>query len=184
MVHTIGHSIHSLEVFVEWLVAHGSNHVADVRKMPRSRRHPHFSIERLPRALAAAEIGYSHWPELGGLRTGAADSMNAGWRNASFRAFADYMQTEEFSEAIDRLRVLAGAKQVAILCAESVPWRCHRSLICDALVARGVIAEHIINANRRNPHVLTPFAPVEGTRVTYPAKGHTEETDQQRLFDA
>jgi uncharacterized protein (DUF488 family) len=143
--------------------------VADVRTIPRSRHNPQFNRDTLPAALAAAGIEYRHLPALGGLRRTNPASPNAGWRNASFRGFADYMQTTEFVAGLDELLSLAQQWRVAIMCAEAVPWRCHRSLIADALFARGIPVEHIISPGHTQAHQLTPFACVEGTQVTYPA---------------
>ncbi len=166
---TVGHSTRSLEAFVELLLAHGVEHVVDVRTVPRSRRNPQFNRETLPEALAAHGIGYTHLANLGGLRHPRADSPNTAWRNLSFRGYADYMATTAFAAGLDDLLALAGRQRAAIMCAEAVPWRCHRALIADALLARGVRVEDILSAARRQPHRLTPFAHVEGTQITYPA---------------
>ena len=168
IVLTIGHSTRSLEELLELLEAHGVEHLADVRTIPRSRHNPQFNRERLARELRRAGIGYTHMPNLGGLRHARSDSPNQGWRNASFRGFADYMQTLEFKAGIGALIEMAVSARTAIMCAEAVPWRCHRSLIADALCARGSRVEHILSATRAEPHALTAFAMVEGTRVTYP----------------
>jgi uncharacterized protein (DUF488 family) len=152
------------------LKAHGVELVVDVRTVPRSRRNPQFSRENLPASLAAAGIGYIHLPELGGLRKPRPDSINAAWRNDSFRGYADYMQTAEFAAGIEHLLELAAERPAAVMCAEAVPWRCHRSLIGDALTARGHRVENIMSATSRTPHRMTPFARVEGTTVTYPAE--------------
>jgi uncharacterized protein (DUF488 family) len=143
--------------------------LADVRTIPRSRANPQYDQARLARALEAAGIGYAHLPHLGGLRKPRPDSPNAGWRNTSYRGYADHMATPEFEEGLCELRALARAGPVAVMCAEAVPWRCHRSLIADALLARGVTVEHIVGRGRTQPHRLTPFARVEGRAVTYPA---------------
>lgn len=140
----------------------------DIRTIPRSRRNPQFNREALAKLLEREGIAYSHIKELGGLRHARRDSMNTGWRNASFRGYADYMQTSEFAQAVGRLLQLCEEKQCAVMCAEAVPWRCHRSLLADALVARGIAVEHIMSARRRDAHKLTPFARVENERVTYP----------------
>lgn len=166
---TVGHSTRSLEAFADLLRAHGIEQVVDVRTVPRSRRNPQFNRETLPAALAAYGIGYIHLPSLGGLRHPRTDSPNTAWRNLSFRGYADYMATPEFAAGLDALLALAGQRHVAIMCAEAVPWRCHRSLIADALLVRGVPVEDILSATRRQPHRLTPFARVEGMRITYPA---------------
>ena len=167
-IFTIGHSTHPIDEFVHLLQTHGVEQLIDIRTVPRSRTNPQFNRDTLPNSLQAARIGYVHMPALGGLRRTHADSPNTAWRNASFRGYADYMQTPEFAAAIESLIELAGGRQVAIMCAEAVPWRCHRSLVADALSARGIPVEDILSAGRRQPHKLTPFAKVEGTRVWYP----------------
>ena len=169
-VFTVGHSTHELAEFIRLLQAHGVTRIADVRTVPRSRRNPQFNKETLPDALKTAGIGYVHLPGLGGLRHARADSPNMAWRNASFRGFADYMQTDEFAENIKSLSDLAKEGYMALMCAEAVPWRCHRSLIADALTVRGIAVEHIMSTAHRQPHTLTPWARVEGTRITYPAE--------------
>jgi uncharacterized protein (DUF488 family) len=166
---TIGHSTRSLEEFIELLQAHGATCVADVRTVPRSRHNPQFNVDTLPAALKAAGIDYIHLPGLGGLRHSRADSINGGWRNASFRGYADYMQTSEFENSLDELIALAQRQTLALMCAEAVPWRCHRSLIADALLAHGIVTEHIMSLTHRQQHKLTPFAVVQGTAVIYPA---------------
>jgi uncharacterized protein (DUF488 family) len=168
LVLTIGHSTRPLATFVELLKAHGVKLLADVRTVPRSRHNPQFNQESLPASLATAGIKYVHVPGLGGLRHARRDSVNTGWRNLSFRGFADYMQTLEFEENLEALLKLARRRRLAIMCAEAVPWRCHRSLIADALTIRGVQVEHISSAKRRNPHALTLWARVEGLQITYP----------------
>jgi uncharacterized protein (DUF488 family) len=168
VVLTVGHSTRALEAFIQLLQAHGVKRVLDVRTVPRSRRNPQFNRELLPNSLGQAKIGYTHLKELGGLRHPLPDSLNTGWRNSSFRGFADYMQTPEFAAGLAKLMKFASRAQVALMCAEAVPWRCHRSLIADALVVQGVRVEHILSATRRKEHSLTPFARVEGTRITYP----------------
>jgi uncharacterized protein (DUF488 family) len=168
IVSTVGHSTRSIEEFVNLLASHNIQRIVDVRTMPRSRRNPQFNKEAMPQTLGQAQIGYTHIPELGGLRRARPDSINTGWRNLSFRGFADYMQTPEFEAGLERLIELAGTGRVAIMCAEAVRWRCHRSLIADALVSRGIPVEEILAAGRSQPHQLTPFAKVDGARVTYP----------------
>lgn len=152
--------------------------LADVRALPRSRRHPQFDRDSLGAALPAAGIAYAHCPALGGLRTPRADSDQLGWREPAFRAYADYMQTVEFAAALDALVALAAQAELAILCAEADPAHCHRGLIADALLARGIAVEHLLDLGRARPHALTPFAKLEGSRVTYP--GPTRLPD---LFD-
>ena len=168
---TVGHSTRPIGEFVALLKAHGVERVVDVRTVPRSRRNPQFGKDVLPDSLAAAGIGYTHMPGLGGLRRAKPDSPNTGWRNASFRGYADYMQTPAFAAAVENLISLAEKQTVALMCAEAVPWRCHRSLIADALLARGIASEDISSPTRRAPHKLTPFARVRGTTVTYPPEG-------------
>ena len=167
-IFTIGHSTLPIEHFVELLRSNGVEQLIDIRTVPRSRRNPQFNREALPEPLARAGIEYLHMPELGGLRHPRPDSRNGAWRNDGFRGYADYMQTPEFAAAIERLIEFGTAKQTAIMCAEAVPWRCHRSLVGDALLARGITVEDIIGGARRQAHKMTPFAQVEGTRVWYP----------------
>jgi uncharacterized protein (DUF488 family) len=169
-VFTVGHSSRSLEVFLELLRAHGVERIIDVRSIPRSRRNPQFNRETLPGMLRAAGIGYVYLPKLGGLRHARRDSPNRAWRNASFRGYADHMDTAEFAQGLARLLKLAREKQCAVMCAEAVPWRCHRSLIADALLVRRIPVEHILSRTRRQKHSLTPFAKVERLRLTYPAE--------------
>lgn len=175
IVVTIGHSTRTLDVFIHLLQAHTVARVVDVRTVPRSRHNPQFNRETLPDALSTAGLGYLHLLSLGGLRRPRPDSPNTGWQNASFRGFADYMQTPEFVEALQTLITLAGQERIALMCAEAVPWRCHRSLIADALTVRGIRVEHIISAKHRQAHVLTPWARLDGTRLSYPP-----ETAKQR----
>ena len=171
-IFTIGHSTRSWEEFRDLLRAHGIQRVIDVRTIPRSRHNPQFSRETLSKKLRSAKIGYVHLRRLGGLRHARRDSPNGGWRNASFRGYADYMQTSEFTQALERLIKLAHQKQSAIMCAEAVPWRCHRSLIADALTIRGNPVAHIVSAAKRM-HSLTPFARVCGHSITYPPSPQT-----------
>jgi uncharacterized protein (DUF488 family) len=169
VVYTVGHSTRPIDAFVALLAAHGVDVVADVRTVPRSRHNPQFAREALQASLAAHGIDYAGFPGLGGFRHARADSPNAGWRNASFRGYADYMQTPAFADSLARLLALAREHTVAAMCAEAVPWRCHRSLIADALLVRGVRVEEIVSELRADVHRLTPFARVEGTAITYPA---------------
>ena len=140
-----------------------------MRTVPASRRMPHFTREALERSLPAHGIDYLHMPELGGLRKPRPDSINTGWCNDSFRGYADYMQSDGFWSAIRRLEALADGRRAAIMCAEAVPWRCHRSLIADALLMHGDDVRHIVGMGEPQPHRLTPFAQVEDERITYPA---------------
>ena len=144
--------------------------IVDVRTIPKSRHNPQFNKETLPAALRTVGIAYQHMSELGGLRHPLPNSRNQASRNASFRGFADYMQTPEFNEGLQKLIEMARKDRVAIMCAEAVPWRCHRSLIADALLARGVRVEHILSEARSQTHVITPWACVKRKRVTYPAQ--------------
>ena len=168
VIWTLGHSTRSLDAFLALLVAHDIQRLGDIRTIPQSRRHPHFGQAALARSLADAGIGYTHLPGLGGLRKPRPDSINTAWRHAGFRGYADYMQTPPFAEAIAELLRLAAIDRVAIMCAEAVPWRCHRQLVADALVARGVEAREIESPARTRPHALTAWARVDGERVTYP----------------
>ena len=167
---TVGHSTRPIDEFIALLKNHGVKRLVDVRKVPRSRHNPQFNADELPHTLRSAHISYTHMPELGGLRHARKDSFNTGWRNLSFRGFADYMQTPEFEQGLQALIEMGAREPVAIMCAEAVPWRCHRSLIADALTARGIPVEDIIGTARAQPHKLTPFAHVEGARVTYPGE--------------
>jgi uncharacterized protein (DUF488 family) len=167
-VFTVGHSTRSAEEFVALLKAHAIELLVDIRTVPRSRHNPQFNRDTLPETLRRAGIEYLHLAELGGLRKAREDSINTGWRNLSFRGFADYMQTPEFESGLARLMDLAKTRRAAVMCAEAVPWRCHRSLIGDALVARGAEVLELSGITRAQPHRMTPFARVDGTRVSYP----------------
>jgi hypothetical protein len=168
IIMTIGHSTRTLEEFIRLLQAHTVSHVVDVRTVPRSRHNPQFNKTSLPGSLKKAGLEYSYMPGLGGLRHAHRDSINLGWRNASFRGYADYMQTTEFEQSLEELIQLANQDRIALMCAEAVPWRCHRSLIADALLIRGIRTEDIMSPTRRQIHTLTPFAKVRGTTITYP----------------
>lgn len=161
---TVGHSTRARDDFIALLKAHAVKRLVDVRTIPRSRHNPQFNREHIGPALRRAGISYLHMKALGGLRRARPDSKNTAWRNASFRGFADYMQTREFAGYLRRLMKLARGKQTAIICAEAVPWRCHRSLIGDALLARGYRVEEIQSLKSTRAHVLTPWALVRGTR--------------------
>ena len=149
-------------------MSHGVTSLADVRTVPRSRHNPQFGGDALAQSLSVADIEYRPFPGLGGFRRASDDSPNAGWRNASFRGYADYMETPAFRAELDALIALARARTVAVMCAEAVPWRCHRSLIADALTVRGIRAEEIISETKTQLHRLTSFARVDGTTITYP----------------
>ena len=168
LVCTIGHSNRPIGAFVDLLRANEIARVLDVRTVPRSRHNPQFNRETLAETLGALHIGYTHLSGLGGLRHARPDSLNTGWNNVSFRGYADYMQSPEFAENVQRVTELATREGCALMCAEAVPWRCHRSLIGDALLVRGVRVEHIIGLGKRKPHILTAFAHVNGTQITYP----------------
>lgn len=169
MIFTIGHSTRSAEEFLKLLQAHDVTGLADVRTMPRSRRHPHFSGDVLSMFLPAHGIEYLHLAGLGGLRKPRPDSPNGGWRHPAFRAYADHMQTREFTDALETLLAFAKGRQAVVMCAEAKWWQCHRQLIADALVARGIDVRHIMSGREAPPHELTPFARVTGSAVGYPA---------------
>lgn len=168
LVCTIGHSTLPLEEFIHLLQINGVTHVLDVRSVPRSRHNPQFDRSSLPSALHAFGIGYTHLPGLGGLRRACRESINGGWHNESFRGYADYMQGADFVQHLHQAIVLIQKERCALMCAEAVPWRCHRSLIADALTVRGVVVEDIIGPHGRSRHRLTPFAKVRGLEISYP----------------
>ncbi|MDQ1472812.1 MAG: hypothetical protein QOJ99_4292 [Bryobacterales bacterium] len=168
VVLTVGHSTRPAEEFIQLLQAHQVHRLVDVRTIPRSRHNPQFNQDQLSTALELADVHYTHMPGLGGLRHARPDSVNSAWRNDSFRGYADYMQTPEFSRNLDVLIELATREQSAVMCAEAVPWRCHRSLIADALVVRGIEAREIVSLSGTRLHTLTPWAKVDGLQVTYP----------------
>ncbi|MBI2986801.1 MAG: DUF488 domain-containing protein [Deltaproteobacteria bacterium] len=168
-IYTIGHSTRTINEFIKLLRHYEVELLLDVRTVPKSRHVPHFNAELLMRSLGEQGIEYCHLKQLGGLRKPAKDSLNAGWRNLSFRGFADYMQTAEFRKALAEALQLASAKRAALMCAEAVPWRCHRSLIADALAAfHGAEIRHILSETKLQKHEITPFAVVENRRLTYP----------------
>ena len=167
-IFTIGHSTLPIERFAALLKVYGIERLADIRTVPRSRHNPQFNADTLAASLATENIEYVPMPALGGLRHARRDSPNAGWRNKSFRGYADYMQSEAFHEALESLIHLGSRKRVAIMCAEAVPWRCHRSLVADALIVRGVPVVEILSENSHRAHKLTPFARIDGTSITYP----------------
>jgi uncharacterized protein (DUF488 family) len=177
-IFTVGHSTRTLDEFVELLRAHAVRAVADVRLIPKSRRLPHFNDDVLSASLPEAGIAYHRFKSLGGRRRPRADSVNLGWRNESFRGYADFMQTPTFAAALDELMALAGQTPTTTMCAEAVPWRCHRSMISDALIVRGWTVRDITSPTKAAVHQLTPFAKVEGTRITYPV-----DPRQAELFD-
>ena len=177
---TIGHSTRPIGEFMNLLRAHEIRLLVDVRTIPRSRHSPQFNTDRLAESLKEAGLVSLHMPSLGGLRKALKDSINNGWRNASFRGYADYMQTAEFWNALEELMMHGQQHPPAIMCAEAVPWRCHRSLIADALVARGWEVRHILSQVKADEHRLTPFAVIDGTTVVYPQPA--DPLDPPRLF--
>lgn len=180
VVYTVGHSTRSIEEFVALLHRGAIRAVIDVRAFPMSRRHPHFNRDVLSATLAANDITYAHAPALGGRRRPRPDSPNGAWRNDGFRAYADHMSTPEFRRGIDELIASAARAPTTVMCAEAVPWRCHRSLIADALVARGCEVRHLLDASI-NPHTLTEFARVVNAEVTYPPPSGSPTT-QTEMF--
>ena len=167
-IFTVGHSTRPIGDFLRLLKAHGVRLIADVRTVPRSRHNPQFNQEALRRALGRERVSYRHLKSLGGLRRALKESPNMAWRNASFRGFADYMQSDEFAGGLEKLMELARRRLTAVMCAEAVPWRCHRSLIGDALLIRGFQVEELSSLSSTRPHTLTPWARVRGLRITYP----------------
>lgn len=174
-LYTIGHSTHSIEEFIELLTTHGVTQLIDIRTVPKSRHNPQFMQDSLVETLPAAGITYRYMKNLGGLRPTHKDSINTAWRNASFRGYADYMQTADFAAGIDELIEYASGQPTAIMCAEAVPWRCHRSMVGDALVVRGVEVIDIMSLTKNSPHTLTSFASVDGTRIYYPPENTAEK---------
>jgi uncharacterized protein (DUF488 family) len=172
---TIGHSARSIDEFIELLNDHGVKEIVDVRSVPKSRHCPQFNSDSLSNSLRKAQIRYTHIEKLGGLRHSRKDSINLGWRNASFRGYADYMATPEFSEGLDALMRIAHSRKTAIMCAEAVPWRCHRSLIADAMSERGWTVRDILSAKAPSVHRLTPFLKLVNGQLTYPAPQETQE---------
>ena len=178
-IYALGHSTRSIAEFVELLHHYGVTTLADIRTIPRSRHNPQFNRADLEASLLRENIRYVHLPRLGGLRRGLGKaSPNTAWRNASFRGYADYMQTEEFARGLAELLALAVNGPVALMCAEALPWRCHRSLVADALLARGIGVQEIQSARRVTPHRLTPFAHVEGEHITYPGEAANVEPNE------
>ncbi len=167
-IFTVGHSTHPIDEFIDILKAHGIKKLIDVRTVPKSRHNPQFNADELAASVRASGITYRRMTALGGLRHTTKDSPNGAWRNASFRGYADYMQTSEFSAAVDQLVERGRSNNAAIMCAEAVPWRCHRSLIGDALLVRDIKVLDIMTATSAKPHTLTSFARVDGRRVWYP----------------
>lgn len=180
-VFTIGHSTRTLNEFLELLKAYGVSLVLDVRTVPRSRHNPQFNKETLPNTLKQEGVKYIHMAGIGGLRRPTRDSVNLAWKNISFRGYADFMQTKDFTENLLKLIALARENCLAVMCAEALPWRCHRNLISDALVVRRIRVEHIISKSSTISHQLNELAHVEGTKITYPL--FSKETPQRSLAD-
>lgn len=168
-LYTVGHSNRTADEFLGLLLAHGVQKVVDIRTIPASRHNPQFAKNALRETLKEARIAYEHLPALGGLRRAAPDSANLGWTNASFRGYADYMATKEFARGLARLKAIAAGETTAIMCAEAVPWRCHRSLVADALTVQGWLVRHIQSRTTAKPHALTPFLEVSAGKLLYPA---------------
>jgi len=181
VVLTIGHSTRTLEEFVQLLEVFGITLVVDVRTIPRSRHNPQFNKETLPNSLKHYGVRYIHMPEIGGLRHPKHQSVNTAWKNSGFRGYADYMQTQEFMDSLLKIVALARENRLALMCAEALPWRCHRNLLSDALVVRHIKVEHIISKDSVFNHELNSLAQVEGTKITYPL--FTKETPQRTLGD-
>ncbi len=172
-IFTVGHSTLAIERFIRLLRIYGIERLVDIRSIPRSHHNPQFNDTALADTLAAAHLEYVHFPALGGLRHASRASLNTGWRNKSFRGYADYMQTEEFAAALQALVQMSRQGRVAIMCAEAVPWRCHRSLVADALSIRGIPVVEILSESDYRMHELTSFAHVEGLQITYPPEQAT-----------
>ena len=178
---TIGHSTRTLEEFIDLLGVYSVTLLVDVRTVPRSRHNPQFNKETLPNSLKSYGVKYIHMPEIGGLRHPKHDSVNTAWKNSGFRGYADYMQTKEFTDNLLKIISLARENRLALMCAEALPWRCHRSLISDALIVRHMKVEHIIGKDSTINHQLTEFAHLDGTKITYPL--YAKETPQRTLGD-
>lgn len=168
VMYTIGHSTHPIDEFIELLKSHGIRELVDVRSIPMSRYNPQFNTDALKRSLSQAGINYRLLKKLGGRRHTKKDSVNLGWRNTSFRGYADYMSTQEFAEGMASLEKVAAARPNAIMCAEAVPWRCHRSLISDALIKRGWLVRDITSKSKAARHRLTPFLKMRKGQIVYP----------------
>lgn len=181
-IFTIGHSTRPIDEFVQAMKAHGIQMVIDVRTIPKSGHNPQYNSDALADTLQRHDIGYEHMPGLGGLRRAKKDSVNTGWENASFRGFADYMQTAEFEESLQKLIGTAKKSATVILCAEAVPWRCHRSLIGDALLVRGFKVLDIMGKGNVREHAMTRWAKTDGERVTYPGPPAGAEDQEEKCF--
>lgn len=181
IIYTIGHSTRGIEEFIALIERSRVDRLIDVRAFPGSRRYPHFNRDALANTLPEHGIEYRHQPSLGGRRRPRPGAPPSAWRNEGFRGYADYMRTAEFHRALDELMTLAAERRTVIMCSEAVPWRCHRSLISDALYARDVTVEHILDSGT-SPHALTSFAVVNDGEVSYPATGDTNESDDQHAL--
>lgn len=178
-IYTIGHSTRPIDEFISLLQQHSIEQLVDIRTIPKSRHNPQYEQQALSASLQDHGINYVYLKNLGGLRSAAKESNNDAWRNRSFRNYADYMQTEAFGAGIEELIAISADKVTAIMCAEAVPWRCHRSLVSDALLVRGIESYEIISATSERPHTMTSFAVVEGTTITYPKSALPENHDEQ-----
>lgn len=174
-IFTIGHSTRHIEEFISILQKYGIRQLVDIRTIPKSRRNPQYGEENLERSLAEAGIGYIQMKELGGLRPAVKNSENKGWNNQSFRNYADYMQSSDFKEAVEELKKISQESNSVMMCAEAVPWRCHRRLVGDALLIRGMDVIDIFDEKNSKPHLLTSFAKVKGANITYPVSAEEEE---------
>ncbi len=181
VVLTIGHSTRTLEEFIQLLEVYGITLLVDVRTVPRSRHNPQFNKETLPDTLKQYGVKYIHMPEIGGLRHPKYDSVNTAWKNSGFRGYADYMQTPEFNVHLLKIVALARENRLVLMCAEALPWRCHRNLLSDALVVHHIKVEHIITKDSVINHELNELAHIEGTKITYPL--YIKETPQRTLSD-
>jgi len=168
VISTVGHSTHSADRFIELLRVHGIRQLADVRSLPQSRRHPQFGQAALADSLESAGIVYRHFPALGGMRRPRPDSINTALREPAFRGYADHMQSKEFDEGLRALDGFARSAHTTVMCAEALWWQCHRRLLADALLVRGVIVQHIIPGRPPKPHELSEFGRPDGARVVYP----------------
>jgi uncharacterized protein (DUF488 family) len=178
-IFTVGHSTRPIDEFIELLQGHGVKEIVDVRSIPKSRHCPQFNSETLKASLKAAQIRYIHIAKLGGLRHTRKGSINLGWHNPSFRGYADYMGTPEFSEGLEALMKIARARKTAIMCAEAVPWRCHRSLVADALSEKGWVVQDIMSSRAATEHCLTPFLKVIDGQLTYPVSEDRQVTKEE-----
>lgn len=173
-IYTIGHSTRPIEEFTAILQKYKIRQLVDIRTIPRSRRNPQYGQENLEKSLSQAGIDYIYMKSLGGLRPAVKETQNPGWKNQSFQNYADYMQTPEFKKGVDELEALSKDQPTVMMCAEAVPWRCHRRLVGDALLIRGMEVIDIFDEKTSKPHLLTSFAKVQGDNITYPASEEEE----------